>query len=157
LGGAVALALLIFLFIFNLSLRNRLINQQIEVSSLKEEITHQTKIIEFLQNPNVVVINLVGLKPDPQAHGKMLWDKKHNKALFYGLNLPPVPSGKTYQLWVIADNIPVSMGIFKVDEKGTNIMQLENIPSKAQKFAATLEPDGGVPQPTGEMYLIGAS
>ena len=187
LGGAVALVLLIILFISNLSLRNRLTQQQLEISSLKEQVTNQYEIMnslriqlatkeanlnnlkeqiarqstmmEFLQNPNVVTINLSGLKPDSRASGRVLWDRKNNNALFYGLNLPPIPSGKIYQLWVIADNTPISMGIFNVDERGNNIIQVANIPdpSKVQKFAVTLEPAGGVSQPTGEMYLISAS
>lgn len=159
LGGAVALALLIILFAFNLSLRDRLKEQEIVISSLKEQVTRQNEIMEFLQNPNVVTINLTGLKPGSRASGRVLWDRKNNNALFYGLNLPPIPSGKIYQLWVIANNTPISMGIFNVDERGNNIIQVANIPHprKVQKFAVTLEPAGGVPQPTGEMYLISAS
>ena len=187
LGGAVALALLIILFAFNLSLKDKLKEQEIVISSLQEQVTNQSEIMnslrtqlatkevnlnnlkeqiarqstmmEFLQNPDVVTINLAGLKQDSQAYGRVLWDKKYNKALFYGLNLPLIPSGKIYQLWVIADNTPISMGIFDVDERGNNIIQVANIPdpSKVQKFAVTLEPAGGVPQPTGEMYLISAS
>ncbi|MGH7890079.1 MAG: anti-sigma factor, partial [Thermodesulfobacteriota bacterium] len=83
----------------------------------------------------------------------------NNKAFFYSLNLPAIPAGKTYQLWVIADSAPISAGIFNVDNKGDNFMKLEALPSPStiQKFAVTLEPDGGVPQPTGKMYLIGES
>jgi anti-sigma-K factor RskA len=159
LGGAIALALLILLVGSNLSLRNKLGKQEMEISSLKEQVVRQNEIMAFLQNPNVVAINLVGLKPDSKARGRVLWDKKDNKALFHGLNLPQIPSGKVYQLWVIADNTPISMGIFHVDMHGNNLIQVKNIPdpSKVQKFAVTLEPEGGVPQPTGEMYLISAS
>ncbi len=159
LGGAIALAFLILLVGSNLSLRNRLSKQDIELSGLREQVTRQSEIMEFLQNPNVVDINLVGIKPDSKARGRVLWDKQDNKALFHGLNLPKIPSGKVYQLWVIANNTPISMGIFHVDEHGSNIIQVKNIPdpNKVQKFAVTLEPEGGVPQPTGEMYLISAS
>lgn len=187
LGGAVALALLILLLVNNVSLRNTLKNQQLEISRLqnqttqqmenieslstsldskdaeiarlKEQIGSQTEIAQFLENPDVVVINLVGPQPDLKARGRMLWDTKQNKAFFYGLNLPETPPGKTYQLWVIADSTPISAGIFKVGNKEGNIMKLESLPAptKIQKFAVTLEPDGGVPQPTGEMYLLGES
>jgi anti-sigma-K factor RskA len=155
----IALAFLILLAGYNLSLRGRLSKQQAEISGLKEQIMRQNEIMEFLQNPNVVTINLVGLKADPHARGRVLWDKKDNKALFHGLNLPPIPSGKIYQLWVIADNTPISVGIFDVDEKGNKIIQVKNIPdsNKVQKFAVTLEPEGGVTMPTGEMYLISSS
>ena len=84
LGGAVALALLIILFAFNLSLRDRLKEQEIVISTLKEQVTRQNEIMEFLQNPNVVTINLTGLKPDSRASGRVLWDRKNNNALFLG-------------------------------------------------------------------------
>lgn len=185
--GGVALALLVLLLASNLSLRNRLRNQEIEISSLrnqstqqsenveslrnnlaareselknvKEQVARQNEIAEFLQNPDVVVINLVGLQPDLKARGRVLWDTKHNEAFFYSLNLPAPPAEKTYQLWVIANNTPISAGIFNIDEKGDNVMKLKSLPSSTQiqKFAVTLEPDGGVPQPTGDMYLLGES
>ncbi len=185
--GGVALALLILLLVSNVYLRNKLRSQESEITSLKnqisqrtenmeslksnlsakefeldtlkEQLASQTEAAEFLENPDVVVINLVGLQPDMKARGRVLWDTKNNKAFFYSLNLPTTPAGKTYQLWVIANSAPISAGIFNVDNKGDNIMKLESLPSPStiQKFAVTLEPDGGVPQPTGEMYLIGES
>ena len=187
LGGAVALAALVLLILSNLSLMNRLKDQQMEISrlqdkitdqtegleslgtrlagreaeitGLKEQLAQQTQITKLLEDPDVVVINMVGLKPDMKAHGRMLWNTKENKAFFHVLNLPAPPSGKTYQLWVIADNTPKSAGIFKVGEHGENFMNLESLPdaSKIKTFAVTLEPEGGVPLPTGEMYLLGES
>jgi len=49
--------------------------------------------------------------------------------------------------------------VLNVDDKGNNIMELGTLPEtgRIKKFAVTLEPPGGVPQPTGEMYLIGDS
>jgi anti-sigma-K factor RskA len=159
LAGAVALALLVLLFISNLFLIDRLREQRAEVNRLKEQVTGQNEVMEFLQNPNTVVVSLVNLQPGSKAHARVLWDKRKNKALFYGLSLPPTPLEKTYQLWVIADNTPVSAGVFKVDEKGNCSMMVEALPEpdKVQKFAVTLEPEGGMPKPTGDMYLVGTS
>jgi anti-sigma-K factor RskA len=187
LGGAVALALLLLLLLNNVSLRNSLKNQGLEmtrlqnqtaeqmknieslstklenkdaeIARLKEQIGSESEVAQYLENPDVVVINLVGPQPDLKARGRVLWDTRQNKAFFYGLNLPETPPGKTYQLWVIADSTPISAGIFKVNNEEGSIMKLESLPdpAKIQKFAVTLEPDGGVPQPTGEMYLLGES
>ncbi len=159
LAGVVALALLILLFIANLSLRNKLKKQEAEINNLRNQIARTNETLEFFRDPNVVIINLLSPQPSLKARGRLLWDTKHNKAIFYGLNLPSVPSGKTYQLWVIADHTPMNMGIFKVDKKGNSIMKLESLaePSRIQKFAVTLEPEGGVPLPTGEIFLIGNS
>lgn len=185
LGTAVATVLLIFLFVSNLELRDRLREKELEISSLEERIDIQNKnvksfrnelaqsreqvanlkgelsrkneIVAFLQNPNVVVINLVGLEPKLEAKGRILLDTRHKKAFFYALNLPQAPSGKTYQLWVIADGSPKSAGVFNVNRQGNSVVEIEALPEPTdiQKFAVTLEPEGGLPQPSGEMYLIG--
>lgn len=157
LAWAMALILLITQFISNLSLKDVLEDKHLEITELKERVTRQSQIVRFLENPNVVIINLAGLKPQLKTRGRVLWDTRRNTAFFYGLHLPQIPSGKTYQLWVIADNSPKSAGIFKVDQEGNNVMELKSLPepSKIQKFAVTLEPEGGLPQPTGEMYLAG--
>jgi anti-sigma-K factor RskA len=77
----------------------------------------------------------------------------------HGLKLPQTPVGKTYQLWAIAHDKPVSIGVFNVDDRGNKIMKLGTLPEgvQVQKFAVTLEPAGGVPLPTGDMYLAGDS
>ncbi|MER3446909.1 MAG: hypothetical protein C4291_08740 [Candidatus Dadabacteria bacterium] len=157
--GIGALALLVLLFISNLFLIDGLREQKAEISRLKEQSTSQSELMELIQNPNTVVVDLINLHPGSKAHGRVLWDKRTNKAIFYGLNLPQTPPKKTYQLWVIADNTSMSAGVFKVDEKGNGSMKLETIPKpdKVQKFAVTLEPEGGMPKPTGDIYLIGTS
>jgi anti-sigma-K factor RskA len=156
-GGVGALALIMFLFVSNLSLRHRINGLEIEMSRINEQTAREREIAVFLENPDVSVVNLVGLKPGLKSRGRMLWDRRQNKALFYGIDLPLVPPGKTYQLWAIADSTPISMGIFKVDESGDTVMRMESVPASVQRFAVTLEPDGGVPLPTGEMYLAGES
>ncbi len=71
--------------------------------------------------------------------------------------LPMSPPGKTYQLWAIAAGKPVSAGIFTVDQSGTATLQVKPPPAvnSVDMFAVTLEPAGGLPQPSGEMYLAG--
>jgi anti-sigma-K factor RskA len=187
LGGVIAAAIMVFLFISNLSLRGRINDQKVELDKLTTQIASQIdsikslkvqldknntelatlssviasqrEIMDFLGNPNVVVINLVNLQPDLKARARLLWNTENNEGFFYGLNLPQTPVGKTYQLWAIADDKPISIGVFSVDDRGNNTMKLGGLPvaDQIQKFAVTLEPTGGVPLPTGEMYLVGDS
>ena len=73
--------------------------------------------------------------------------------------LPTLPSDKDYQLWLIKNNTPVNAGIFSVssqDDKFFKIEQMADISEQsANAFAVTMEPKGGMPQPTGDMYLMG--
>ncbi len=78
--------------------------------------------------------------------------------MFYASNLPAPPAGKDYQLWIIAGSTPKSEGVFPVDGKGGAVHVLPEVPAAAgvSAFAVTLEPAGGLAQPSGAMYLLGA-
>jgi anti-sigma-K factor RskA len=82
---------------------------------------------------------------------------RSREALFYAFGLSPLPQDKTYQLWYIAAGKPVSAGTFAVDPRGTASLRVDRVgdPRSIQAWAVTVEPRGGVPQPTGAMVLKG--
>jgi anti-sigma-K factor RskA len=87
----------------------------------------------------------------------MLW---HSTAggLLVAQGLPPAPEGKVYELWAIAGKgAPVPAGVFAVDAKGAGSLRVPPLQAgeDLDTFAVTLEPAGGVPAPTGSMYLVG--
>ena len=53
----------------------------------------------------------------------------------------------------------MSAGVFSVDASGTGSLSVAPLPgvSAVNAFAVTLEPAGGLPAPSGEMYLLGKS
>jgi anti-sigma factor RsiW len=67
--------------------------------------------------------------------------------LLTGLN--PAPAGRTYEAWVIADGKPRPAGLFGVREE-TTVVALERPVPAGATVAVTLEPEGGVEEPTGE-------
>lgn len=97
---------------------------------------------------------LAGLEGAPEAGGATFVDPRTHRAVFYTYGLPAAPPGKTYQLWWIAEGKPVSAGIFDVDETGTGSLEITGEPpADIDLWAVTIEPEGGVPQPTGDMVL----
>jgi anti-sigma-K factor RskA len=66
--------------------------------------------------------------------------------------------GKAYELWIIAKAAPVPAGVFQVDAQGRAVFRLPAGLDFAgvKTFAVTLEPEAGVPAPTGPMVLAGA-
>ena len=86
----------------------------------------------------------------------LLFDPVTKKAWLYAFNLPALPNGKVYQLWAIEDK-PVSAGVFGLDTGQKGRMMIRNLHqfSRMKKFAVTMEPDGGLAQPTGAIYLVG--
>lgn len=141
------------------SLETRLLSKDDMIAELEQSISKKADLVGYLENPNVIVIDLGNLKPDLNSVGRVMWDKRADSAIFCGINLPQTTPDKIYQLWAIIDSTPKSYGIFSVDEKGNGIIKLNyHDPYESiQQFAVTLEPAGGVPQPTGEMYLAGSS
>lgn len=72
-------------------------------------------------------------------------------------NLPPLAPGRTYQLWYLTRSAPVSAGLLRPDAEGSATVQFSDVPVGIAPvgLAVSNEPDGGVPAPTGAIYLAG--
>lgn len=162
-GGAVAAAAIIFLFVWNISLRGTLNDQRTLVSKLHERVTVQDdeiktlnnlltfkeseiggletklagleEITEFMEDPNIVLVALENRNPETGPAGRVLWDKDENDALFYSLKLPVPPPGKTYQWWVVADGDTKSVGVFKSDSDGNSVVMIDSL----KKYGENIE------------------
>ena len=164
-GLAAAAVLLLVAVLWEVVNTNRqLADQQVQlrqelehVEHLKEELQQEQLVMAFLQTPDVRITTLTGTPKSPQASGTVFWSTHSTQAYFFASYLPIAPAGKTYQLWMITDK-PVSAGIFGVNIEGKGSLPIEGLSDtvKAQKFAVTLELAGGVPQPTGDMHLLGS-
>ena len=185
LGGAVAVGLILILFISNNSLNQKLqtentliaelndkLNEQeltidslksvvakkeSEIGVLKASYANLDELTEFLEDPNVFVVQLSNMHDNPEAGSGVLIDKDDDEALLYCLDLAPAPKGKTYQWWVKADGTHKSIAVFKVDDHGTHIVKLKDLSrlGNIEQYSLTLEPAGGVDQPTGMKYFEG--
>jgi anti-sigma-K factor RskA len=130
-----------------------------DAEQLKAELRAQQTVIGILRDPATQVVALAGLPPAPGARARMMWHAQAG-GVFVATGLPAAPEGKAYQLWAIAGtNPPVSAGVFGVDATGTGSLAVHPLPgvTTVNAFAVTLEPAGGLPAPTGEMYLLGKS
>jgi len=75
--------------------------------------------------------------------------------LFAAENLPVLPANRSYQLWTIVGGKPVSHGVFELDANGAAQLLGEPAPGMAEAYAVTVEPLGGVSEPTGPKVLLG--
>ena len=129
--------------------------------TLQDELTRKKELLDILQSPKIDVVIMNGQEVNPAGFGKIIWDPDKKKAILQISNLPAVPQGKDYQLWVIKNKKPISAGVFTLnDPVNESLFKIEQLVETDKKvinaFAVTLEPKGGVPQPTGKMYLLGA-
>jgi anti-sigma-K factor RskA len=141
----------------NALLARRLEGLSGDVAQARFEARRASQALQILAAPHVNSVVLAGLGPTPGAAGHTYVNPQTRDALFYAFNLPALAPDKTYQLWFIADGKPVSAGTFSVDPRGTGTLRVDKVADvkDIQAWAVTVEPRGGVPQPTGEMVLKG--
>lgn len=163
-GFAMAVGVLAYAFTLKGSLGRReasLEAEQARVTALEDSLTRKDALLEVLLSHNLQVAVLSGQGPSPTGYGKMIWCPKRRCGILHVANLPPVPDGREYQLWLLRDGSPVSSGIFRV-KKTTwdgDLFRIQGMAEvghdKVKGFIVTLEPDGGSSAPSGETYLKG--
>lgn len=132
--------------------------QQNRITALETEVDQKETLLAILESRDVDLVIMAGLEVNPNGYGKVVWDKENGKALIQVANLPS-SAERDYQLWFVTDNQPISAGIFglnNTDNDSFFSLQEFSNPANAGAFAITLEPKGGSPQPTGDMYLLGS-
>ncbi|MGK7371369.1 MAG: anti-sigma factor [Candidatus Halalkalibacterium sp. M3_1C_030] len=133
--------------------------QQARITELQNDVQQKEELLSILESREVDLVMMSGMEVNPNGYGKIIWDSEANRALLQVSNLPAVPSDKDYQLWIIKNNKPVSAGVFAVnDPQKDSFFKIEEMAASEQAadaFAITMEPKGGMPQPTGDMYLMG--
>lgn len=113
--------------------------------------------VAVLTAPDVARVNLTGQPDAPSAAARAFWSRSRGLVMM-ATNLPPLPPGRIYQLWVLtAQPAPISAGLLAPDADGRVTVRFDtppDIPSPVA-MAVTLEPAGGVASPTGAKYLVG--
>jgi anti-sigma-K factor RskA len=135
----------------------RLERLEAELGSTRGELARLRLIGGIAASPETRLVALAGLVEPGEAFGQALVDPIGRRAVFYAYGLRPTEEGRTYQLWFIAGGTPVSAGVFQVDSEGRAVLLVENVApvDQIEAWAVTVEPAGGVPQPTGPMVLKG--
>ncbi len=130
----------------------------VRIDSLRRAFAARDSFVASLTGPAVRVIGLAsGSAKNPRA--LMFWDKARDKWTFVAHDLPALPAGRTYQLWLVTATQKISAGTFAVGAGGDALIEatypLDQNALKA--VAVTEEPAGGVPQPTGSMVVVGTA
>jgi anti-sigma-K factor RskA len=110
-----------------------------------------------LAAPDLVRVDLRGQPNAPAASARAFWSRARGM-VFTASNLPALPAGRVYQVWVLpASGPPVSVGLLQPDQAADRAVVFEtspDIPAPAQ-VAVSDEPAGGVAAPTGMIWLAG--
>lgn len=97
------------------------------------------------------------MKPQVQkAEAWVYWSPAHHAWLATFRGLPSAGPRKTYQLWAVTPDKKLSMGTFEAGPDGVARVHATMPPNgKPMAAAVTLEPAGGMPNPTGPIVMVG--
>jgi anti-sigma-K factor RskA len=129
---------------------------QIARASLTKELEEVSEQAAVLRASDLVAYTLAGDGATRNTHARAYVTHKDGM-VFTADGLPALPAGKVYQLWVIVDSRPVSVGVFSPDASGRvhAVMPTPAIGSMPGAVAVTLEPTGGLAQPSSSPILVG--
>lgn len=135
------------------------VNKRLErdLETARVALAEGRNVRQLIGTPGLRLVNLTGQKPAPNARARVLYDPATREACLLVAGLPRAPAGKAYEVWVIAGPAPTPAGTFQVDAQGTALVRLPTLDETARvkAFAVSLEPESGVPAPTGPIVLAG--
>jgi anti-sigma-K factor RskA len=129
-----------------------------QIADARRAATDAESRVAVLAAPDLTRVDLAGQPVAPQASGRGYWSRSRG-LMFTASNLPALPAGRTYQLWVLtAQTPPISNGWLVRPDASGRVTAVFDTPvdlPRPTAMAVTIEPAGGVPAPTGDMYLVG--
>jgi hypothetical protein len=121
------------------------------VSEMETSLSRMQEAVRMMAEPET---KQVTFGKGPQ--GRVLVNPKRG-VLFLASNLPQLPAGKIYELWVIPKGgAPKPSGLFQADASG-NAMHMVAGPidiAATGAFAVSVEPEAGSPAPTTTPIII---
>jgi Anti-sigma-K factor rskA, C-terminal len=138
-------------------LRARTTDLAERVEAAQSEIARRDLRARVMESEDVRMLFLGGHGPQPDARGKVFWSEQAKRGILVA-KLAPLPADRQYQLWVFVGGKPVDAGVFDADPTGRALFESKDLAAirTAENFAVTVEPRGGVPQPTGPIVLLGS-
>lgn len=126
-------------------------------SDSQRELASLQVLVDGLGTPAARVVALRGQAPMEAASARAWLDPATRSVVLFVSDLPRLPPGQTYQLWVITGDGPISAGVFAIGEDERIRYDARETPPLEGEvtIAVTIEPDGGVAKPTGPIVLVG--
>lgn len=137
--------------------QQRLQGLEAQIQQLQHTAGQYQALWTFLSSPAVKIVLLTGSEHAPAAGARLLWDTQRGEWTVVTYALPALPPGKTYQLWFLGSGKPIPSGTFRPTVEGRGIIQA-TLPADRTDIAGaavSIEPEGGVLQPTGNIVLVG--
>jgi len=124
--------------------------------ALKVELANLTQANDVAKMQIATLQSTV--KEYKQGVAVVVWNSETQEGILKLEKMPPLDSGKDYQLWVVdpSKKKPVDAGVVTVDAKGFAKVEFKPVLDieQADKFALSVEKKGGVPEGEGPIVLL---
>jgi anti-sigma-K factor RskA len=155
-AGAVLAVATILLWAQNRQLDRQLAALRASVQEQQQQLQDARAVADMIESRDTITVSLAQQPGMPTGAAHVMYNSKMGMLMFDG-EITPAPSAKSYQLWLVpTDGKPISAGVFNPVSGRTDHWMMK-LPQgiAAKEFAVSLEPAGGMPQPTGPMVLVG--
>ncbi len=141
--------------------RSQLEKRQAELTQARVQIEQQASelgqlrpVLAFLNQPDTKLVNFGTGAPAPPK-GSILVNPRDG-VLLMASNLPVLPAGRTYQLWLIPKGgAPQSAGLFKSLANGTALYARPGaVAADTSAVAVSVEPEAGSTAPTTTPIIV---
>ncbi len=142
------------------------LSQQVEAADARDEKMLQEfrsqryalyEALRMSTSPGATVNLLSGTDRSSKAHGMIMVSSTGAEGLLLVVNLPPLPSDKVYQVWLVSKGRKYSSETFTVDSSGWGqAVVMPVVPfALVDTVEITVEPSGNSVAPTGSGVLKG--
>ena len=128
----------------------------VAIDNTQKQLEYARNVAHLVEAKDTVTVSLAPMPGMPKGAAHVMYNPKMGMLMYDGWIDPP-PQDKSYQLWVVPmDGKPISAGVFNPATSDT-AHWMTRVPEgvAVKTFAVTLEPAGGMPEPTGPMVLTG--
>jgi len=141
------------------------LNRELAVRGLQAQISAQQAqtqtnigiVTAAFGNDDAIEASLDPRPAAPASSGRVFISPGEPAVAVYARDLPQLPEGQIYQVWLVTPAGTISAGTFAVNPAGRGWRPLR--PSEplvsVERVFVTMEPTGGSPQPTGPEQLSG--
>lgn len=140
-----------------LELLTRIDGQQTDLRLLEDALEVHGEVVRILTSADFVTATLT--PPDGGAgSARVLLDPASGAMAVLGKGIAPPRRGRVYELWAIrGDGTPEPAGTLRPEGRSFAIRMYEvSDPDAIQRFAISVEPEGGAERPTGPIVLAGS-
>jgi hypothetical protein len=153
-AAALMLVVTLWLSVQERRRENELADARREAIQVGAERDRLIQAFQILNQPETKRVNFGEGLPQP-PRGNIFVHSKLG-VLLIASNLPALPAGRTYEMWVIptATSVPRPAGLFQANAQGSAINLLPGPFDSLYAVAVSVEPEAGSPAPTTTPIVI---